>query len=329
MNMLSWQRSVSRRCQPFCRRGALVAGVVIAAVIGGPPDRAHAQPSAPPASDAATASKPCCVRLFGVSVADHALALPPTRPSFTLAFPVDLGRRILWDGAYLLTAPLRWETREWVELSLFVGGTGAALGLDGPISEASLDQPRSTTEADVENAIEQFGELPGIAGVLGGGLALGIVLQNERLVSQTITVGEALVFTALLVTSTKAITGRERPSQNLGPWAWFQGGQSFPSGHTSTAFALATGLSAFADDSLWAAIPAYALATGVGVARVRANAHFLSDVIVGAVVGVVTTRSMLWLEDQRRERGAHDAVALTVVPLIDADRRGVGLVLRF
>lgn len=325
MRISVWRLPFVRGCGSERTRGVLLAAIAAAAILAGPPGSAAGQSSAVPPA----AAKPCCVRLFGVSVADHALALPATRPSFTLAFPVDLGRRLLWDGAYLLTAPLRWQTREWVELSLFVGGTGGALGLDGPLDQASQNHPRSTTEADVEDAIQQFGELPGIAGVLGGGLALGIVLQNERLVSQTITVAEALAFTTLLVTPTKAITGRLRPNQNEGPWAWFDRGQSFPSGHTSTAFVLAAGLSAFADDSLWVAIPAYALATGVNVARVRSNAHFLSDVIVGGVVGLVTTRSMLWLEDQRRERSAHEPAALSVVPMLDADRRGVEVVLRF
>jgi len=306
-------------------RGTWDLGLVLALAVALLPASLQAMPPESPAE-----APPGPVRLFGASVAGRALALPATRPTFSLAFPVDFGRRLLWDGAYLLTAPLRWEGREWLEFSLFIGGVGAALGLDGPITTASQNHPPTSTENDVENAIEKFAEAPGIAGVLGGGVLLGVVLSDDRLVSQAITTGEALLFAEVLfVTPTKVIMGRQRPNTDEGPFAWFEGGRSFPSGHTSSAFVLATGLSAYANNSLWVAVPAYALATGVAVARVRTNSHFVSDVIAGGVIGLVTTRSMLWLEEQRRHRDAHDRTAVTIVPMLDAERRGAAVALRF
>jgi membrane-associated phospholipid phosphatase len=65
-------------------------------------------------------------------------------------------------------------------------------------------------------------------------------------------------------------------------------GFSFPSGHTSVTFATATVLQQFG----WkAGLPAYALATYVAAQRVEANRHFLSDVIFGAAVGIVSARA--------------------------------------
>ena len=72
----------------------------------------------------------------------------------------------------------------------------------------------------------------------------------------------------------------------------------------------------------------YALATGVGVARIRADAHFLSDVFVGATLGVLTTKTVIWLSDRRRQR--HDRLeGIVVAPLVDRGVRGVQVVVPF
>ena len=72
---------------------------------------------------------------------------------------------------------------------------------------------------------------------------------------------------------------------------------SFPSGHTATAFASATilhkeyGLTR----SLWYSAAGYAVATATGVMRVMNNRHWASDVIAGAGLGILCTSLMYWL----------------------------------
>jgi membrane-associated phospholipid phosphatase len=64
---------------------------------------------------------------------------------------------------------------------------------------------------------------------------------------------------------------------------------SFPSGHATTAFALATAFSL-----LWARPAAlyFLVATGIAASRVLSNTHFVSDVLAGALVGVAATLYM-------------------------------------
>jgi membrane-associated phospholipid phosphatase len=66
---------------------------------------------------------------------------------------------------------------------------------------------------------------------------------------------------------------------------------SFPSGHASSTFALAS--------VLWrhlgwkAAVPTYTVATYVAMSRLHENVHFLSDVVFGAAVGIVSGRAVV------------------------------------
>src|SRR5262249_39460186 len=150
---------------------------------------------------------------IGGWAAQHALELPPLQPAWSFDFPLNFGRHTLWDTAYILTAPTRWDGCDWAKFSLFAAATGGAFGLDGPIDRWSrVHDPRSSTEADIENAIQNFGALPGIASVLGGGYVYGLLARDEWMQRAPFSLGEALIITNLVfVVPGKAITGRERP----------------------------------------------------------------------------------------------------------------------
>jgi hypothetical protein len=66
---------------------------------------------------------------------------------------------------------------------------------------------------------------------------------------------------------------------------------SFPSGHTSTAFAAAEFMRMeYKDVSVWYGVAAYADATMTGLLRLYNNRHWLRDIIAGAGVGIISTR---------------------------------------
>jgi membrane-associated phospholipid phosphatase len=65
---------------------------------------------------------------------------------------------------------------------------------------------------------------------------------------------------------------------------------SFPSGHTAQAFAAATFMAKeYNHVSKWYGVGAYTLATGIGVMRILNNRHWVSDVLAGAAVGILST----------------------------------------
>ena len=70
---------------------------------------------------------------------------------------------------------------------------------------------------------------------------------------------------------------------------------SFPSGHTANAFAGATMLSIeYGEHHKWVPYAAYGLATSVGVMRMANNKHYLSDVLFGAGLGILSMKVVYW-----------------------------------
>lgn len=70
---------------------------------------------------------------------------------------------------------------------------------------------------------------------------------------------------------------------------------SFPSGHTAQAFVAATFLSEEYKDRLpWIPYISYGVASSVGILRMANNKHYLSDVLAGAGIGILTMKVAYW-----------------------------------
>lgn len=70
---------------------------------------------------------------------------------------------------------------------------------------------------------------------------------------------------------------------------------SFPSGHTANAFAGATILAIeYGENHKWVPYAAYGVATGVGIMRIANNKHYISDVLFGAGLGILSMKIAYW-----------------------------------
>lgn len=94
----------------------------------------------------------------------------------------------------------------------------------------------------------------------------------------------------LVVETVKALTSRKRPYISLARArivGWREPGHSFPSGHTSQAFFLASLLAHHFQLGLWFSAAIYSLAALVGFTRMYVGAHYPRDVLGGLIAGWV------------------------------------------
>ncbi len=111
--------------------------------------------------------------------------------------------------------------------------------------------------------------------------AVGRAAGNAELAILGADLARAQILAQATTQGIKYVAGRTRPDGT---------GRSFPSGHTSSAFATATVLQRHYGWKV--GIPAYALAGYVGASRLNANKHYLSDVAFGAALGIVAGRTV-------------------------------------
>jgi membrane-associated phospholipid phosphatase len=116
-----------------------------------------------------------------------------------------------------------------------------------------------------------------------------------------LTAGEGAGIATLIDIGIKAAFGRLRPSQSPSHTSFFHGGQSFVSGDVTPMFALAAGVSEYYDNRWYVALPVYSLALADGFGRMGHDAHWFSDVVGAALLGVGTTELFIYLHHQHEE----------------------------
>lgn len=129
---------------------------------------------------------------------------------------------------------------------------------------------------------------------LGFGIpvAIGVaslVKKDHKLMSDAIFIGTTVIEAVALTTVAKELIGRERPFERYTDIIARENisSRSFPSGHTATAFALATSLS-IRFPKWYVIAPSMLWAGAVGYSRMQMGVHYPTDVIGGMFVGVGT-----------------------------------------
>lgn len=232
------------------------------------------------------------------------------------------GKLILFDTGELLTAPLRWDGKDWLKFGITAAAvTTTVLVLDQPIREMS-QRNRTPSRDDVAEVVQSFGA--GASwGVWGAFVVAGWAFDDSKARRVAVDVlAASLIAHGVLTTTVKYTVGRYRPDETEATWSAkpFSGHVSFPSGHTTQAFALAAVVSGHYRQP-WVRLTAFFIAGGVGIARIQLNKHYASDVVLGAVIGTAVGGTVVALNEKRR--GAAPGPRVTVMPLLL--RKGGGL----
>ena len=172
-----------------------------------------------------------------------------------------------------------------IPASLFILGK---IGEESDWFQSRNKEIRDELQEHIKNkfTIDDFSQYAPLAATYG--LNLCGIRGQHGYGDLTIITGTAYAIVGITVNSLKSATKVMRPDGSSR--------NSFPSGHTATAFMGAELLRReYKDVSPWIGVAGYAVAAGTGFFRMYNNRHWLTDVIAGAGIGIMSVQAAYWL----------------------------------
>ena len=202
------------------------------------------------------------------------------KPTPTPSLEHEFFKNILRDQKAIWTAPRHLDRSDvkWV----VPGGIGlmALFTTDRITGDEILDR-----QVRASRTISYAGSVYGLGAVAGTFYLVGRTRKDDRARETGLLSAEALVDSVITGEALKGITQRARPLDGVERSEFFDGGSSFPSGHSTQAWAVATIIANEYRHRRTVQIAAYGIAGAVSVARFTGHKHYLSDVIAGSALG--------------------------------------------
>lgn len=212
------------------------------------------------------------------------------------------------------TAPFHFTAREWIYTGAAAGITTALIYVDEDVDEWARPLKQKHQWINKSSPfISEFGSNYGIYSVIASGL-VSAAFKREKGVQTSLLATQAMITSGLWAQIIKQLTGRERPKASY-IFSHIQGGRwhgifskyfdvspddrsrfsydAFPSGHTATAFSIATVYATQYKDIKIVPVLFYSAATLVGVSRLTEHEHWSSDVFVGALLGYLSGKQVV------------------------------------
>ena len=208
------------------------------------------------------------------------------------------------------TKPFHMNRKDWGRLGKFAVVAGALAFADEPIQKSAVKL--RTNHPGLNNASKYITNFGGIyeAYTLAALGTYGILFKNQKIKTTTLLATQAYITAGALEKVLKFASGRTRPSDYdlnveaeptfLGPFSKTardannrKAYSSFPSGHTTVAFAAATVFALEYRDKPIVPIIAYSAASLIGVSRITENKHWSTDVLVGAALGFLAGKQVV------------------------------------
>ena len=187
------------------------------------------------------------------------------------------------------TQPLRWKGDDFLTAAGIMAGTSLLYLADNDAQDFFIRQ-----EKDIPDIIQDFGWYFGSpqnffiisAGVYG----FGLITENEKVRRTGVLIISSAVVSGFIQSVAKTVVGRSRPKNGShDEFNFFSnepGFHSFPSGHSVLSFTMAHAI-AKQFNNFWAKAGIYVVGSIAPISRLWANAHWISDVGLGMVLGIV------------------------------------------
>lgn len=207
------------------------------------------------------------------------------------------------DSRAFVISPTKWKGKQWVELGAVTAAGVLAYTQDEKIQKYFVAHQSTTADHLSKFVFEPYGRFAPI--IIGGLYIGGRLAKDNRLAGTSLTAAKSFIVASVSAEIVKQLTHRHRPFQDDVPdHANWDGPlsnieySSFPSGHSTAAFSMATVYALEYRSTIWVPVLAYALATGTAVSRLYDNKHWVSDVAIGSALGIVTGRFM-WNQSRK------------------------------
>lgn len=205
----------------------------------------------------------------------------------------------LWEDQF---KPTLVKSVDQTGLMILAAGGVSVIGVheyDKKINRFSRDGGNLLMDHDSAKKFSSLGN--GMAGVAIFGAQFFFDQENG------LKTGRTIILTTISHMGIAGLVQRDRP-ENRSDFLPFP--SSFPSGHTSSAFAIAGSM---AYSYGWkAGVPAYLMASGIGLSRIKEGRHWASDVVGGAILGTFWARASFTADESHKE-----AFFILPVPVYD------------
>jgi membrane-associated phospholipid phosphatase len=228
----------------------------------------------------------------------------------------------------ILSSPASWSGSDWLKFSIIMGITAAVVDADEDV-QGWVQNHRSASTARVAGLAKPLGNgtytLPALAALY----CYGHFSESTRARRAALLGIKSFVITGIFTETIKHISHKHRPRSGYeddtiwdGP-RFSRANLSFPSGHSASAFTVATVVASEYGSNPVVPPLMYGAATLCALSRVHDNAHWASDVILGSVIGYFTAKAVVGRHNVRGD------THLKIRPVIDGRRASLALSYRF
>jgi len=230
------------------------------------------------------------------------------------------------DTKAFVISPAKWKGKQWIELGAITTAGLLAYTQDEEIQRYFVSHRSQAADNLSKFVFEPFGRFAPV--IIGGLYVGGRLANNNRLAGTSLTAAKSFIVSSVSAGIVKQLTHRHRPYQDDipdhslwdGPFSKIEY-NSFPSGHSTAAFSLATVFAMEYSHTVWVPVLAYTLAAGTAVSRLYDNKHWASDVVIGSALGFVTGRFM-WKQSHKSNN------KLVILPYIGSEMASLIFIVR-
>ncbi len=195
-------------------------------------------------------------------------------------------------GGNVLTSPLHFDSKDWINFSAVTSVIGGSFFLDNTARSIALRNHNNTN--DNIFSFDKNYIMISLGAATAGIYGYGLFSDNDKIRNLGVQLGESVIYAGAINLAAKSLFGRSRPFTERGhtdfhPFSISDDKVSFPSGHTTVAFAFSTVMAHAVDNIFWKA-GWYGFAGMVAVSRIYHDKHWVSDVIFGGAIGYFVGR---------------------------------------